>query len=175
MATRLQISQKERLNIIQQRIYQYDIRFPNAELSDKLDVDAGNISNMLNGKKPISDNFFTSFITAYPEKNTNENNLLPNNATVTLADYIRLQDERIQELKKDKEWLQDIVNSSLLKISTDQQYVLAYQKAFVDYEADQVSKGDQKLKEEIKYKMNTLVDGIIQNDASMDNDGGSGK
>jgi hypothetical protein len=68
MATLLQKTDKDRLQAVLKRIDDYAIRFPIAELSTKLNVDKGNISAMLKGKKPISDNFFTSFNKAYPEK-----------------------------------------------------------------------------------------------------------
>lgn len=179
MATRLQINQGERLKIIQDRINQYDIRFPNAELSEKLNVDAGNISNMLNGKKPISDNFFTSFIDAYPEKKKNEEESKPilnsDNVSISLQDFINLQEQRIKELTADKEWFKSIINSALMKISIDQQFVLAYQKAWVDYEAEKMAGDDQAKKKEIMYKMNKLVDDKIQNDASKGTPGGIDK
>lgn len=73
---------------------------------------------------------------------------------------------QIDELKKDKEELTHKLNSILERIYGGQQLALAYQKAWVDYEAERASKGDQKKKKEIQYKMGKLVDGIIQNDAS---------
>lgn len=73
---------------------------------------------------------------------------------------------RIEELKKDKEELTSKLNSILERIYGGQQLALAYQKAWVDYEAEKAAKGDLKKKKEIQYKMGKLVDGIIQNDAS---------
>jgi hypothetical protein len=75
-------------------------------------------------------------------------------------------DARINELKKDKEDLNNKLNSILEKIYTSQQIALGYQKAWVDYEAEKVAKGDQKKKKEIVYKMGKLVDDMIENDAS---------
>lgn len=69
MATVLQKIDRDRLKLILDRIAQYDIRFPIAEISQKLKADKGNVSSMLKGKKPVSDNFFTSFTDAYPDKN----------------------------------------------------------------------------------------------------------
>jgi vacuolar-type H+-ATPase subunit E/Vma4 len=82
---------------------------------------------------------------------------------------------RIDELKNDKEELTKMLNSVLGRIHSDQQIALAYQKAWVDYEAEKAAKGDQKRKKEIMYKMNKLVDGILQGDALKDIPDGTGK
>ena len=108
MATRLQKSQEERLKIIQDRINQYDMRFPVAEIHEKLSTDMGNISNMLKGKKPISDNFFTSFNAAFPEKDSTNKRSEPikSKGSFTLEDYI-------EDLKQDKYTLQEIIKVNL--------------------------------------------------------------
>jgi hypothetical protein len=73
---------------------------------------------------------------------------------------------RIDELSKDKEDLMGMLNSALGKIYASQQIALAYQKAWVDYEAEKVAKGDHNKKKELMYKMGKLVDGMIENDAA---------
>lgn len=72
MATLLQKTDKDRLDVVLKRIEEYSIRFPIAELTKALKADKGNVSAMLKGKKPISDNFYTSFNTKYPPKSANE-------------------------------------------------------------------------------------------------------
>jgi hypothetical protein len=177
MATRLQLTQEGRLKLLKARINQYDMRFPVAEIHEKLGTDMGNISNMLKGKKPISDNFWTSFNEAFPDKGGISDNsmiLETSNVKITLQDYIDKQEQRIDELKKDKELLYQILNSTLMKINNDQQIAIAYHKAWVELEAEKASEGNEKKKKEIMYKMGKLVDGKLQSDSSMGTPGGTG-
>lgn len=163
----LHISQEDRLKIIQRRINQYNIRFPVATLNKEIGEDMGNISKMLKGKKTITDNFFTSFNEKFPEKKDDSekqyneqevtNYILPiGNVKITLADYIEL-------LQTTNERLFAIVNSTLGQIHDDSRYALAYQKAWVRYEAEKASEGNKKKEDEIAYKMGKLVDDEIKN------------
>jgi len=114
MATRLQISQKDRLKEIQHRISQYDMRFPVAEINEKMGTDMGNISNMLKGKKTISDNFFTSFNKAFPPKDGVpgvKKEPMKSKGSMTLEDYI-------EDLKADKRELQQIIKLNLTGLMT---------------------------------------------------------
>lgn len=58
----------KRLEIVQSRIDQYGMRFPVAMIADKIKLDRGYISSVLNGKKPMSDNFWSKFDSAFPDK-----------------------------------------------------------------------------------------------------------
>jgi len=164
----LHISQEDRLKIIQKRIDQYNIRFPVATLNREIGEDMGNISKMLKGKKTITDNFFTSFTEKFPEKkNTSEeknieqeaaNYILPaGNVKITLSDYIEL-------LQTTNERLFAIINSTLGRIYDDSHTALAYQKAWVKYEAERSAGGDKDKEDEIRYKMSKLVDDELQGD-----------
>lgn len=53
---------KSRLTNVFQYLNLLGIRFPVAEISRRMKVDSGNVSNYLNGIKPISDNFYTDFL-----------------------------------------------------------------------------------------------------------------
>lgn len=164
----LHISQEDRLKIIKDRINQYNIRFPVATLNRITKEDMGNISKMLKGKKAITDKVFTSFIEMYPEKIKPSaqpglkedlvNQQLPlGNVNITLGDYIDL-------LKTTNERLFNIVNSTLGRIGDDSHTSLAYQKAWVRYEAERSSGGDKQKEAEIRYKMSKLVDDELQTD-----------
>ena len=59
---------KQRLAEVLQVIESLHMKFPNAEIHKKLNEDPGNISSYLNGKKPMSDNFYTSFMEAFRPK-----------------------------------------------------------------------------------------------------------
>lgn len=86
-------------------------------------------------------------------------------AHVTLQDYIDKQEQRIAELKRDKDMLYALLNSNLVSLKEGQQIMIAYQKAWVDHVAERESKGDQRKKEEIAYKMGKLVDDILMGDS----------
>ena len=83
---------------------------------------------------------------------------------VTLQDYIDKQEERIQELKRDKDLLYQIINSTLGRIYDDSHTALAYQKAWVKYEAERSSGGNKEKEDEIRYKMSKLVDDELESD-----------
>lgn len=174
----------KRLEKVHNRINQYDIRFPVATIAGRTKFDRGYISAVLKGKKPMSDNFWSKFDQAFPEKNvakpvpeiqqTGNTGTPPNpdpskvvltGAHVTLQDYIDKQEQRIAELKRDKDMLYALLNSNLVSLKEGQQIMIAYQKAWVDHVAERESKGDQRKKEEIAYKMGKLVDDILMGDS----------
>lgn len=76
---------------------------------------------------------------------------------ITLADYINL-------LHRENDRLYTLLNSSLVRISDDQQIVLAYHKAWVEFVAEKEAKGDKQKKKEIQAKMGRLVDGFLPPD-----------
>lgn len=96
-------------------------------------------------------------------------------AHVTLQDYIDKQEQRIAELKRDKDMLYALLNSNLVSLKEGQQIMIAYQKAWVDYAAELESKGDPDKKAEISYKMNKLVDDILMGEVLSGNQTGSGR
>lgn len=58
----LQIPAEQRLAYILAVMEEENIRFPNALLEKETKFDSGNISKMMSGKIPVSDNFFTEFL-----------------------------------------------------------------------------------------------------------------
>ena len=101
----LQKIDKDRLDEVSSVIKTKKIRFPIAELAKKTGLDKGQISNYLSGKKPMSDNFYTSFIEHYghskPDSNVSENDLaafvLRNTALLTVL--LDSQIELLAEVK----------------------------------------------------------------------------
>src|SRR4051812_16974193 len=59
---------KDRLDKVLETMKKKNIRFPQAEINRKMKTDKGVISAYLNAKKPISENFYTSFIQHFGEK-----------------------------------------------------------------------------------------------------------
>jgi hypothetical protein len=66
-------SEIKRLDFIQNIINQLGMRFPVAEISEKTGFNRGYISSILQGKKPISDKFFDSFVKHFVNKNDTSN------------------------------------------------------------------------------------------------------
>lgn len=131
MATRLQLSQSERLKFILDRINQYDMRFPVAQIAEDLKVDAGNLSNMLKGKKPISDNFYTSFNLKYPDKNVS------NNKATVVRIPINKQEQIIEELQKQVVRLEARINVLTITLVEVTAAVKKKEAALVDAELTQ--------------------------------------
>lgn len=65
----LQKLDKDRLDKVLSLIESRKIKFPNATLSKELKTDSGAVSAYLRGKKPMSNNFYTSFIERYENGN----------------------------------------------------------------------------------------------------------
>lgn len=76
---------------------------------------------------------------------------------------------RIDELNKHKDDLLQIINSTLNQIHDDSRAALAYQKAWVKYEAEKVAKGNKQTEAQLRYKMSKLVDDELQGGESFDN------
>src|SRR5688572_13889847 len=58
----------KRIELLQNRINQYGMRFPVAMIAGRTKFDRGYISAVLNGKKPMSDNFWSRFDKEFPDK-----------------------------------------------------------------------------------------------------------
>lgn len=171
------MTNRELLNIIEQikRGENTDL----TEIARSIGRNRSSLSKFINDEeeRPVTKSLLRDFMNVYPtyfnggnKSNTTEmppgNTLLTGPTSVTLQDYINKQEERINELRRDKEVLYGIVNSTLMKIAESQVIALAYQKAWVEYEAEKQALGDQRKKEDIMYKMSTLVDDKIKNDAT---------
>lgn len=157
---------------LQNRINQYDMRFPVATIVKATGLNKGYVSAVINGKKPISDNFWDTFNEKFPEKPSANGQQKPTDiligAHVTLQDYI-------DDLRRDKATLYALANSILDQIKLDTKTALAYQMAWVDYEAERAAKGDEHLKLELIHKMNTLVRSYLPGHALENNETESGK
>jgi len=98
------------------------MRFPVAEISEKLNVDKGNVSAMLKGKKTISDNFFTTFCKAFPSKYSNDEdvgiNSVVNEPTESYG-TINYLEEAFKLLKEQNEFLRRLIDINLNELSTD--------------------------------------------------------
>lgn len=89
-------------------------------------------------------------------------------ATPTLQDYI-------DDLKRSRDMFYSLLSSSLGNLEKGQKTLIAYQKAWVQYEADRASGGDPDKKAEIMYKMNTLADEYREGEVSIDIHAETGK
>jgi hypothetical protein len=106
-----------KLEILQSRIVQYDIRFPVATFEKELGFDKGYISAVLKGKKPISDKFWSTFERKYPAKDgeklsdngngATERNSLP--GTATLQDLLNEKDQRIKDIETSRQKIESLL------------------------------------------------------------------
>ena len=95
------------------------IRFPIAKISEKTGVDKGNVSAILSGKKPISDNFLEKFDKAF---NTTLSSMQYTPITTTRPGLmigvpdekerliLQLQ-EQVKQLQDEVKWLRSLVIS----------------------------------------------------------------
>lgn len=148
-------------------------------ISTTLERNEGYISQLRSrekkeGKPHVSRKFYSLLVDLHKktlqnaregkEVRENDRPLPIGDVNVTLKDYIDL-------LKQTNDRLFMALNSGLGRIHSDQQVALAYQKAWVEYEAERASEGDESKKKKIIYKMGKLVDGIMQDKPSEGNPG----
>lgn len=110
----LQIPPNQRLAYITKRIEELGIRFPIAEIAKKFPYNAGNVSAVLGGTKPVSENFWKKFLQYYGEQ------VSEGKHTITMT-----AEERIAELLKDKETLRDAILANLTGLHTGQNTLTA--------------------------------------------------
>lgn len=135
------------------------------DIVDAMGYKKNTVSGYITGKVPASEDFRTKFedvfklkLAQFIEQDDTPpdlNQILPlGDLKVTLKDYIDL-------LRQTNADLVNIINSTLSQIHSDQRAVLAHEKAWVEYEAEKEAGGNEQKKQEIMYKMNTLVHGKL--------------
>lgn len=124
----LQPVNDQRLETIKNRLKAHGVRFSVSDIAKKTGFDKGNISAMLNGSKVISDNFWTKFLAAYPEKkgsglgkapaiSEGETDKAGNNAYTQAALIVLMQ--RISFLLSEKTERSVVVELELIKKDVD--------------------------------------------------------
>lgn len=98
----------------------------------------------------------------YNSPNEDNYKLSSSGLNITLKDYIDL-------LHRENDRLFTILNSALGRIHEDSHTSLAYQKAWVRYEAERAADGDKQKEAAIIYKMSKLVDDELMGDDESDN------
>ena len=101
----LQITAQDRLDKVSSVLKKLKLRFPVAEISDKLGIDKGMTSAYLGGKKPMSSNFYSSFMKEYgegfeEEKKIINNSLINSKESPNLDSLIR-QNENLTKANMD--------------------------------------------------------------------------
>lgn len=135
------------------------------EIAEITGYNKSTVSEYIRGIEPASSTFEKEFENKFGISLENFANVADDNTQilgtkgvkVTLQDYIDL-------LKDTNDKLFAIVNSTLSQIHEDSRYSVAYQKAWVKYEAERSSGGDKQKEAEVNYKLNKLVDDVIEND-----------
>lgn len=89
--------------------------------------------------------------------------------------YVELMEDVIEGLKKDKEWLQDLVKVSLGDLRNRQMEIHAEVKGGIKTQADVIAKGDPKKIEESLVKTNTYAGEYLEAMITADSNRGAGK
>lgn len=175
MATMLQNNREERLAYIEERIKQYNVRFPVAAISEMTRYHKGHVSKILAGKSDITDDFLTKFESAFPNKLHSGNlfetkQLLNNNSQPPDIDITALYKELLAEkearrqeaearLKKEEDRYDKlfiVLETNLkelyertLDILSAQHVGAAYQMFWIDRWAEKEAAGDNKKTEQL--------------------------
>lgn len=163
-----------------------DLRFPGKELSKRLKVSKGYVSEVLSKKKEPSEEFINDFYAEFKKEFSNGSQVvIPINnydlpvggLKVTLSDYMNLLKEQNAKAEKDKGELLDIIKNNLTKllevslhlssnlaeVKLDTSLGLAYQRTWVEYTAEQAAEKEislperKKKKDQVVLHMNKLL------------------
>lgn len=147
---------------------------PNVELAAIMEIKTpSTISNILVRKQNIKPEAWELFRNKFRISEA-EGNGQPTPDTPLTGAHVTLQDY-IDDLRRDKETLYALANSILDQIKLDTKTALAYQMAWVEYEAERAAKGDEQLKLELIHRMNTLVRSYLPGRAAVSNESEIGK
>lgn len=115
-----------RLHDLQNRINQYGIRFPVATIVKETGLNKGYVSAVLNGKKPISDNFWDTFNKKFPEKLKEDKKEDPPPIADLLTQLMQKQNQLMEMQNKIlAEQKEDIIDK-VKEIHTNSKSALAY-------------------------------------------------
>ena len=112
----LQIQAKDRLDKVSSVLQKLKLRFPVAEVSEKLGIDKGMTSAYLSGKKPMSANFYSSFMKAYGENAEQENSGITIPSFNSLESLIK-QNENLTQANKDLAHANLNLSANLLELT----------------------------------------------------------
>jgi hypothetical protein len=142
------------------------------DIVDRTKYHKSTVSEYIRGIEPASSDFEKEFEKQFgisledfkEERKDNNYKLSTKGVNITLQDYINL-------LHRQNDQLYSLLNSTLGRIHDDTHTSLAYQKAWVRYEAERMSEGDNQKEAEIRYKMSKLVDDELKTDGESGNPG----
>lgn len=92
----LQKVAQDRLDKVLEVIKTQKFRFANKEISEKLGIGKGTVSDYLNGAKPMSEPFYESFMAAY----ANEKEHVSNSALDLIANADKVDDDKMEVIKQ---------------------------------------------------------------------------
>lgn len=112
---------KTKLEIVQDRINQYDVRFPVATLAKELNLNKGYVSGVLSGQKPISDNFWETFNKKYPQKDKFNGHTpdLPPDTKQLYERWLADKEKTQQQFHATNQGLIDLLKNKLDEIATN--------------------------------------------------------
>jgi hypothetical protein len=151
-----------KLETIQSRIEQYDMRFPGIQIAEATGYDTGYISAVLNGKKPISDKFWSIFEQKFPVKQGNgQAEVPPPYIQVSWQDYMKLIHFSLEQLMAGQ-------NEILKQQAKTRAEVRGYGK----YHLVKDAKGSREKFDKLLAEVDKLVNDDLQEDHGQDNPAG---
>jgi hypothetical protein len=119
-------SPNNRLQILQNRINQYDMRFPVATIVKETGLNKGYVSAVLNGKKPISDNFWDTFDKKFPEKFKEDKKADPPPLADLLTQLMQKQNQLMEMQNKILETQKEDLIDKVKEIHANSKSALSY-------------------------------------------------
>jgi hypothetical protein len=150
-----------RLEIVQTRIDQYGMRFPVATIAKETKLDKGYVSAILSGKKPVSDNFWSTFNEVFPEKNGTGDDAPMQKIVLDVNILIEL----LRSSQEEKKRLLDVIDANLTTLVSTQQVILGHVKASHKWEATKHGKGSAQKQEAILEQLNKFADEYVPDGA----------
>lgn len=151
----MQIPADQRLAYITEVLKEQNIRFPNAELERVTKFNKGNISRMLNGEIPISDNFFKTFLGVYPDP--------PKGFSITETPngyqnkYIKILEEQLEDYKNRVFRILQRMEPNLAATLENTVYARAEVRGAIEYQVMKDAKNNEKMRAKLMEQINTLI------------------
>ncbi len=141
------------------------LKTPNASISAETKTSKGTVSLYLNKGDDPSENFLKKFYKAFGDSlkkvprgaSSSDAPGIPQIAAPPPAPdkYVQLMEEVIAGLKKDKTWLQGVIDANLIGLSDLSRTTLAYQKAWVEYISERDA--DPKNRKAVRARLDKLI------------------
>lgn len=168
---------KELIDKFYEDVKALGLKFPVATIAKETGYSKGNVSAYLKGSAPSQ-----NFINAFYKKFSNSIKKVPReNSPLTLQEpepgykagqpekYLSLMEERVKELKEDKEWLKKQIEVNLNSLAYGQKSILSHVSVILDKDCEQEADGDKRkekrLKDDVDKRATAKMLGTQQTDS----------